>query len=97
MKSELDDIAAHGVFRNPAGIEVKYFSTSPEGAASYARQAARAFGDGPFTLVESRIPSQLITPQMKATVDRGIQTIVVPTENLGALGAPKVWTYSPVP
>jgi len=35
-QGELDDIAATGAFRNPLGIESKYFSTTSEGAASYA-------------------------------------------------------------
>lgn len=97
MQTELDDIASRGAFRNPAGIEVKYFSTSPEGAASYARQAARGFGDGPFTLVETSIPTRLIAPEMRVVVDRGVDTVVVPTQSLPSLSAPQVWDFMPVP
>jgi RHS repeat-associated protein len=96
MDKELDDLA-EGAFRNPAGIEVKYFSETAEGAASYARQAHRAFGDGPFTIVETRIPSNLITSGMRVTVDRGIRTIVVPTEALPQLIRPTIWNYTPLP
>ncbi|MCG3126422.1 MAG: hypothetical protein CHACPFDD_01257 [Phycisphaerae bacterium] len=43
--AELADLAANaGAFRNPVGIEIKYFSESAEGAASYARQAIQAGG-----------------------------------------------------
>ncbi|MCB9507766.1 MAG: hypothetical protein H6700_02610 [Myxococcales bacterium] len=97
-QSELDNIAAAGGrFSNPPGIEVKYFSTSAQGAASYARQAAQAFSDGPFTIVETSIADSLIAPTMRATVDRGIQTIVVGTEDLGALAPARVWSYTPLP
>lgn len=76
---------------------MKYFSTSAQGAASYARQAAQAFSDGPFTIVETSIADSLIAPTMRATVDRGIQTIVVGTEDLGALAPARVWSYTPLP
>jgi hypothetical protein len=94
---ELGDIAASGAFRNPFGIENKYFSTSAEGAASYARQASRAFGEGPFTIVETRIPTNAITPQMRSIVDRGIPTVTVPTQELDRLATPRIWNHMPVP
>jgi RHS repeat-associated protein len=97
MQGELDDIATSGAFRNPYGIENKYFSTTAEGAASYARQASRAFGDGPFSIVETRIPTGAITAEMRAVVDRGIQTVTVPTQALELLSAPKVWNVMPIP
>jgi RHS repeat-associated protein len=96
MQKELDDLA-EGVFRNPTGIEVKYFAETAEEAASYARQASRAFGDGPFTIIETRINTKLITPLMRVTVDRGISTVTVPTELLPQLIRPKIWTHSPLP
>jgi RHS repeat-associated protein len=82
---ELESIRSLNAFTNPAGIEVKYFSTSLEGAQSYASQAKSAFGDGPFSFVQTSIPTSSITPQMSVTVDRGIQTIVVPTGQLPGL------------
>jgi RHS repeat-associated protein len=97
MQSELDDVISQQAFRNPFGIEVKYFSATAEGAASYARQAHRAFGDGPFTLVETRIPANLVNSTMRATVDRGINTVTVPTELLPQLSRPRIWNFSPLP
>lgn len=47
--------------------------------------AQAAYGDGPYTLVSTSIPTDLITPEMQTTVDFGIQTIFVPTEKLGEL------------
>jgi hypothetical protein len=96
MDDELDDLGG-GAFRNLTGYEVKYFSETAEGAASYARQAHSAFGDGPFTLVETRIPSNLITSGMRVTVDRGIRTVTVPTELLPQLSRPTIWNYTPLP
>jgi hypothetical protein len=97
MNSELKDIGAKQAFWNIEGLEVKYFSTSAEGAASYARQAAKSFGDGPFTIVETSIPSRMISPSMRVTVARGVQSVVVPTSSLPALSTPQVWIFVPVP
>jgi RHS repeat-associated protein len=87
---ELSDIEATGAFRNPPGSEVKYFSTTEGGARSYAGQAQAAFKDGPYSIVRTSIPKRAITPAMRATVDKGISTVVVPTEKLSQLGPPKV-------
>jgi len=88
--SELADIEATNAFRNPPGIENKYFSTTFDGAESYASQAQAAFKDGPYSLVETSIPSRAITPDMMVTVDRGIETVTVPTESLNLLSPPKI-------
>ena len=89
MAPELESIQALGRFSNPTGIENKYFSTTVEGAQSYASQAARAFGDGPFSIVQTSIPSGLITPSMLAQVDRGgIPSVIVPTGLLPYLRPP---------
>jgi RHS repeat-associated protein len=87
---ELESIQSLNEFSNPAGIEVKYFSTSLEGAQSYASQATSAFGDGPFSFVQTSIPTSSITSEMSVTVDRGIQTVVVPTEQLPGLSTPVI-------
>jgi RHS repeat-associated protein len=87
---ELESIQSLNAFSNPAGIEVKYFSTSLEGAQSYASQATSAFGDGPFSFVRTSIPTSSITPEMSVTVDRGIQTVVVPTGQLPGLSTPVI-------
>jgi RHS repeat-associated protein len=88
--AELAQIEKTGTFMNIAGNEVKYFSTTLEGAQSYAKQAARAFGDGPYTIVGSGIPTSAVRPDMLVTVDRGIQTVVVPTKVLPQLVKPRV-------
>jgi hypothetical protein len=41
--AELADIEAIGVFRNLGAAEGKYFSTTAESAASYAKQAFYGF------------------------------------------------------
>ena|SRR5581483_3158252 len=90
--AELESISSLGAFTNPIGIENKYFSTTLQGAQSYGAQAAAAFGEGPYAIVQSKIPSSLITNEMRVPngVDRGIPTIVVPTEMLPQLAKPVV-------
>ena len=99
----LHDLAARsGTFRNLPGIESKYFSTSAEGAASYARQTYLRGGvmyEGPYTIVETEIPESAMTPGMIPPfgVDRGISTVVVPTEKLPLLSPGEPLNYAPVP
>jgi hypothetical protein len=68
---------------------VKYFSTSLEGAQSYASQATAAFGDGPFSLYSTEIPTAAINPEMQVTVDRGVSAVAVPTGDLPKLAPPQ--------
>src|SRR5206468_193556 len=76
---ELADIEATGGFRNLGSAEGKYFSQTPEGAASYAKQAYGAWPhEGPYSLVRTEISRSALTPEMAATVDRGIPAVVVP-------------------
>jgi len=101
-QAELDDLAARsGTFRNPPGIESKYFSISAEGATSYARQTYQRGGimyEGPYTLVETEIPESAMTPGMIPPfgVDRGISTVVVATEKLPLLIPAEPLNYAPV-
>lgn len=95
--AELDDIRQLGAFRNPFGIENKYFAITAEGAASYAQQAHKAFGDGPFTMIETTTPTHSITPDMRVAVDRGLSTVIVPTQQLSELSPPQVFSYTPLP
>ncbi len=98
---ELADLSANaGAFRNPLGIERKYFSETAEGAASYARQAHQAGGSlyqGPYTIVRTEIPTDLITPILRATPDRGIPTVTVPTELLPRLTPAQQLSATPLP
>jgi hypothetical protein len=69
---------------------VKYFSTTLAGAQRYAAIATDAFGDGPYTIVQTSIPNSSITPEMTAVVDRDIEIVVVPTARLPTLSRPIV-------
>ena len=101
--AELADINSLGRFRVPSGgNEGKFFATSAEGAASYAKQAYEAgglFREGPYTIVGTQLERALVTDMMRAPwgVDRGIQTIVVPSEMLPRLAPPTVLPYTPIP
>ncbi|MGL4399892.1 MAG: RHS repeat-associated core domain-containing protein [Luteolibacter sp.] len=96
MNSELDDIVTSGAFRNPVGIEQKYFSATAEGAASYGRQAFGKMGDtSPYTIIRTDAPTSLL-PSIHS-VDRGVPAILVPTNVLPKLGPPQVLPYSPFP
>src|SRR5262249_23213282 len=88
MPAEAQSIDALGVFSNSLGVESKYFSTTLGGAQSYADQATAAFGDGPFSFFSTEIPTSAITPDMQVTVDGGINTIVVSTEDMTKLSVP---------
>jgi hypothetical protein len=99
--AELADLSAKaGAFSNPVGTEVKYFSETAEGAASYAQQAHSAGGilnEGPYTIVGTQFPSNLITPMMRASPDRGIPTVVVPTQLLPWLTPAEQFVFTPIP
>jgi hypothetical protein len=79
------------------GMDVKYFSSTAEGAASYARQAVQGFGDAPYTIVETSIPQSLMSPDWMVQVDRGVSAVVVPMDYLGALTNAVPWNYMPIP
>ncbi|MBI2739224.1 MAG: RHS repeat-associated core domain-containing protein [Rhodospirillales bacterium] len=95
-RAELADIAASGGFRNLGQASGKYFSTTAEGAGSYARQTfGTGLYEGPYTVVQTSIPSRLISADMRATVDRGISTVVVPDVMLRHLTMAKSLNYTP--
>ena len=98
--AELADIQALHAFRNPFGIESKYFSTVAEGAAREAKLLAGFSGTGPFTLVETSIPRSVLPtlpPGSILSVDRGLSTVVLGSEHLPFLSPPNVWTHIPLP
>ncbi|WP_156820189.1 hypothetical protein [Synechococcus sp. PCC 7336] len=92
--AELEDIRDSQAFRNvPAMGQGKFFSTTEEGAASFARQDFNASlrnepSPSPFTIVETSIPEPLINADMISSVDRGIPTVVVPQNILPFLDTP---------
>lgn len=67
------------------GLEVKYFALTLEGALSYARQAARSYAAGPFSVFKTSIAEDQLQPSMQLTVDGGIPTVVLPTRSLRGL------------
>ncbi|MGC0075355.1 hypothetical protein ACPPTL_01110, partial [Ralstonia pseudosolanacearum] len=70
--AELADINATGAFRNLGSAEGKYFTTSAAEASAYAKQAVKAFGDQPYTIVRTDVPSSAFNGLTPAIVDRGI-------------------------
>ena len=95
--AELASISKTNALSIVAGLEGKYFTTSAEAAASYARQAVKAFGDPAYTIVSIRVPQSVLNlPGITATVDRGIPAYVIPNKNLQGL-TPKILNYSPPP
>jgi RHS repeat-associated protein len=94
--AELVDIQTTGVLRNLGSAEGKYFTTSAEAAASYAKQAVRAFGDPPYTIVRTTVPNKIFEGLTSAPVDRGIQAWVIPSNRLPGL-APQVLDTMPIP
>jgi hypothetical protein len=85
--AELKQIQMTKTFVNPPGIESKYFATTQPGAAAYAKMANKAFGES-YAVVRTDIAKSQITPDMRATVDRGIAAVAVPTAKLNALSPP---------
>ena len=96
--SELSDIIANGgAFRNLGSGEGKYFSTTLEGAASYARQTiGTGLYEGPYTIIQSTIPSSSLSPVMGASVDGGIPAVVVPNSLLPSLSPGSIIPYIPI-
>ncbi len=96
--AELSDLSANGgVFRNLGSAEGKYFSTTAEGAGSYAQQTfGTGLYEGPYTVVQTTIPSSSLTPVMGASVDRGISTIVVPNNLLPSLSPANPLPFIPL-
>jgi hypothetical protein len=98
--AELKDIrSTGGIFRIPLGnAEAKYFATTPGGAASFARQTyGTGLFQGPYTIVQTRIPTSTLNSTDFCTVDRGITTIVVRQNNLPFLDRASIFNFSPLP
>jgi RHS repeat-associated protein len=99
--SELKDLQDNnGKFRNPKGVESKYFSTTPDGASSYAKQSYKAGGavyEGPYTVVSTETTAKFVNSSMTVTVDGGIPTVVIPTAQLSGLTPAKLLNFTPLP
>lgn len=94
--NELADIAKSNSFRSTPGLEGKYFTTSPEAAADYARKAVKGFGDPPYTIIQTQVPRSVLNqPGISATVDGGIPAYVIPNASLPGM-TPRILNYSPL-
>jgi len=94
--AELASIEKTGAFNNIRGINEKYFTTSAEEAASYAKQAVKAFGDAPYTTIRTQVPNSILKDLSPTSVDRGIDAWIIPTNNLRGL-VPEVMNHSALP
>jgi RHS repeat-associated protein len=99
---ELRELLQTRRFANPAGIEVKYFSTTAEGAAAYARQAFRSWpAEGAYTLVRAVIHQDAINPasliEHLADAGGGIDALALSTEELAHMGRVRILPFMPIP
>jgi len=94
MPDELLDIQQTGQFINRGSAEGKYFTSSMNDAANYARQAVNAFGDPPYTIIKTQGPNNLLP--IPVNVDGGIPAFVLPNNTLPSL-TPTVMPTMPIP
>lgn len=100
QNAEFDQIMRTRTFMNPAGIEVKYFSTTAEGAAAYAREMFRKFpNEGPYSLVRSTIRTDAIPEMSRVRLVEagGIDALALPTEVLEEMGRIRILPSMPIP
>ncbi|MFF7194302.1 RHS repeat-associated core domain-containing protein, partial [Streptomyces sp. NPDC008079] len=89
-------------FENVLGIETKYFSTTMEGAAAYARAAFKAYKEeGPYTLVRSVIHKDAINPESLidhlADAGGGIDALALSVEEMAHAGRVRILPFMPLP
>jgi hypothetical protein len=96
MPRELANIEISDKFINLGNAAGKYFSSTREGVSSYAKQAFYGFGDPPYTMYQTEIPTWIIQPEWMSTVDRNVPAVVVPDRYLPYLRPQKLPTM-PVP
>ncbi|MFB8017678.1 hypothetical protein ACFC36_03815 [Streptomyces rubiginosohelvolus] len=105
MDNELGDLLGTGQrrYRNLGGAEVKYFSSTPEGAAAYARQAYHMFGDeGSYTLTRGIIRTDAIRPEsyIQHLADAGgkVDTpMALSNDEIAQIGRVRVLPSMPIP
>ena len=94
---ELADIQESGRFvRGRSSIEGKYFTTTAQGAASYAKQAFYGFGDEAYTLVRTEVSSRIFSELDIHTVDTNVPAVIIAEEVLPML-TPEILNYFPIP
>jgi len=99
---ELEQIQSTRRYTNIPGQDVKYFSTTPEGAAQYAKAAYGAFPEeGAYTLTRGVIPSSAISPESMidslADGGGGIDAVALTEEEMSQIGRVRILPYMPVP
>ena len=99
---ELEQIQSTRRYSNIPGQEVKYFSTTPEGAAQYAKAAYGALPEeGAYTLTRGVISSSAISPESMidslADGGGGIDAIALTEEEMSQIGRVRILPYMPVP
>lgn len=102
QQKELEQLLKTRRFENIRGIETKYFSTTMEGAAAYARAAFRAYKEeGPYTLVRAVIHQDKINPESLiehlADAGGGIDALALSTEEMTHAGRVRILPFMPVP
>ena len=97
--NELANINSTQEFQIPlGGTESKYFSMTPEGASQFANMYYSAFpGEGPFTMVSTAIPTNLIGSDWLSLPDLGIPTVLVPADYLPNLYVPHELDFMNLP
>ncbi|MFD5803155.1 DUF6531 domain-containing protein [Streptomyces sp. NPDC127020] len=100
MEGELGQIMRTRAFQNPRGIETKYFSTTAEAAASYAREMYSRFpNEGPYTLVRSTVHRDVVPDISRVDLVEagGIEALALPTEVLEQMGRIRILPGMPIP
>ncbi|MFE2374174.1 LamG-like jellyroll fold domain-containing protein [Streptomyces sp. NPDC059398] len=89
-------------FQNPRGIESKYFSSTPEGAALYAKSAHATFPDeGAYTLVRGVIRTEHIPAESRiehlADGGGGIDAFALWEDSMSTIGRVRILPSMPIP
>lgn len=99
---ELKQLSDTRRFQNPLGIESKYFSSTPEGAALYARSAHAKFPDeGAYTLVRGVIRTEHIPAESRiehlADGGGGIDAFALWEDSMSTIGRVRILPSMPIP
>ncbi|MFE7526646.1 polymorphic toxin-type HINT domain-containing protein [Kitasatospora sp. NPDC057542] len=99
---ELKQILETRRFQNAPGIESKYFSSTPEGAALYAKSAYGVFPqEGPYTLVRAVIRSDQIPAESRiehlADGGGGIDAFALQGDAMSTIGRVRILPSMPIP
>ena len=95
---ELADIQESGRFvRGRSSIEGKYFTTTAQGAASYAKQAFYGLGDDAYTLVRTEVSARIFSELDVHTVDTRASLPVIIAEEVLPMLQPEILNCFPIP